>query len=132
MQLKHWVCAVFAVNPHHSSRSDVLLRQLKMPRVLNIRTASLDDLKGAVIVDRRNRWGNPHKIGWCSRCQEVHDRIGAVDAYKKSLIANPMLVAAIRQNLRGKDVACWCWPDLCHGSIIIEVANGNPSWLESV
>jgi hypothetical protein len=102
-----------------------------MPKVLNLRTASVDELKAAARIDRQTRWGNRHRIGYCWNCRTSHDRIGAVSAYIKDLRNNPQLVEAIRKNLSGLDVACWCAPDLCHGQIIIEVANGSPEWLRS-
>lgn len=35
-------------------------------------------------------------------------------------------VAAIRAELRGKDLACWCPLDeACHGDVLLEIANSE-------
>jgi hypothetical protein len=32
-------------------------------------------------------------------------------------------VESIRSELKGKDLACWCAPELCHGDVLLAVAN---------
>ncbi len=66
----------------------------------------------AVYVGRPSRWGNPFS---------GDDAVGRYRAY---LNENPGLVAAIKRELRGKDLACWCGLDKpCHADVLLEVAN---------
>jgi hypothetical protein len=76
----------------------------------------------AVKVDRSTIWGNRWKVG-------VHsDRLGrlietdaeAVDAYR----AVAPSVAWVRENLRGKNLACWCALGApCHADVLLKIAN---------
>lgn len=44
--------------------------------------------------------------------------------YRSYILSRPELVAAARQELRGKDLACWCQEgELCHADVLIEIAN---------
>ena len=72
---------------------------------------------GAVVVSRPTRWGNPYPVARYGRDQ-------AVAMFRRSLADHPALVEAARQELAGKDLACWCKPgELCHADIWLEVAN---------
>ena len=72
---------------------------------------------GAVVVSRPTRWGNPYPVATFGRDQ-------AVALFRRHLAEHPELVEAARQELAGKDLACWCKPgELCHADIGLEVAN---------
>jgi len=80
---------------------------------------------GAVVVSRPSRWGNPFTV-------VEHGRAGAVAAYRQYLRDNPALVTAAREELAGRDLACWCpladdegRPVPCHAEILLEVAAGG-------
>ena len=74
---------------------------------------------GAVVVSRPTRWGNPFPVATFGREQ-------AVALFRRYLADHPELVEAARQELAGKDLACWCKPgELCHADIWLEVANGK-------
>ncbi len=91
----------------------------------------------AVIVDRRNKWGNP----WIPRSQHRADlRVLVVDKYKRALADGelPFTVEDVRTELAGKDLACWCplpapgETDHCHAAVLIELANKDTSAVERV
>ena len=74
---------------------------------------------GAVVVSRPSRWGNPYTIA-------EHGRERAIELYRERLRRHPELVEAARRELAGRDLACWCAPELaCHADVLIEVANGG-------
>ena len=74
---------------------------------------------GAVVVSRPTRWGNPYPVATYGRDQ-------AVALFRRYLADHPELVEAARQELAGKDLACWCKPDeLCHADIWLQVANSK-------
>lgn len=88
-----------------------------MPRVLNKRTDRIP--LDAVYVGRPSKWGNPFKIGGGSQLTRGH----VIELYKLYLLVHTELVEAVRKELRGKDLVCWCAPLLCHADILLELAN---------
>lgn len=98
---------------------------------------------GAVVVARPSKWGNPYRIvrgprGFTVRSDDsvigTFDTVDAafgmgaahwaVQAYKLHLGRNPELRAAIRAELAGRDLACWCPPGQeCHADVLLDIAN---------
>lgn len=73
-----------------------------------------------VKVDRSTSWGNPYPhFG-------KFDRGHVVELFR-AYLARPeqaALVARARQQLRGKNLACWCPLDApCHADVLLDVAN---------
>lgn len=113
-------------------------------RVQRKRTKGWRMPAGAVYVGRGSKWGNPHKVGG--------EHVG-VDWMRTPFISTPVLayhsvtitpqvarnlyeddtvnevvgvptLDEIREQLAGKDLACWCPTDQhCHGDWLLEVAN---------
>ncbi|RVL61047.1 DUF4326 domain-containing protein [Sinorhizobium meliloti] len=89
----------------------------------------------AVHVGRPGPWGNPFVVG------NHGDAAYCVDLYKALLAgllrvgADPDIAALERtrrfvaenvEELRGKNLACWCRPGApCHADVLITVANRN-------
>lgn len=106
----------------------MLIKGDRMPKVLNKRTNVIP--QDAIYVGRPSKWGNPWRIG------ERHPADGhrlsreeVVEWYRNAL---PRMLLAKDdegniilniQELKGKDLVCWCSPLLCHGDILLEVAN---------
>lgn len=90
--------------------------RLPRPRVIN-RRRSLNMPDGAVYIGRPSRWGNPFEIG------RHGDRAAVVARFREWLLAQPDLVAAVRRDLAGRDLVCFCAPAACHGDVLLEVAN---------
>lgn len=78
----------------------------------------------AVRIDRASKWGNPFAVG---KDGARHEVIARFEAW---LQTQPHLMAALPE-LRGKDLACWCAPEPCHGEVLIRLANRPPKtfWL---
>ena len=73
-----------------------------------------------VYVGRPSKWGNPYLSG-----RNVRTPLMAVDAFEKYMKSRPQLVQLARQELRGKDLACWCSLDRpCQADVLLELANG--------
>jgi hypothetical protein len=70
----------------------------------------------AVYIGRPTKWGNPFVIGPDGTRQEV------VQKYKDYILSNQSLLSQV-QELRGKDLICFCAPQQCHGDVLIELAN---------
>ena len=70
-------------------------------------------------VDRLTKFGNPFPMDGERNRDLVCDRF-------EEWIARPeqaALVQAIKAELRGKDLACWCAPKRCHAETIRRIAN---------
>ena len=74
---------------------------------------------GAVYVGRPTKWGNPANTG-------SNDL--KVDYYRRMIGGNLWTSPTrqeIKDELRGKDLACWCPLDRpCHADILLAIANG--------
>ncbi|HEX9344079.1 MAG TPA: DUF4326 domain-containing protein [Actinomycetota bacterium] len=78
---------------------------------------------GAVSVAAPTKWQNPFRPR--ARSPEANAR--AVERYRGHLAEHPELVEAARQELVGKDLACWCAAGLpCHADVLLEIANQGP------
>lgn len=95
---------------------------------------------GVVCVTRGTKWGNPHIVGAFGVDGMPYEPVGpngitaeeAVALYRADarawLQANPRAL----DQLRGKDLACWCDLDApCHADVLIELANGPCATVES-
>jgi hypothetical protein len=86
-----------------------------MPRVYNHNKDVIP--KGAVYIGRPSKWGNPFAIG------KDGNRLEVIAKYRRYLQSNPDIIAEAKEELKGKDLICFCAPLPCHGNILIEVAN---------
>ncbi len=86
-----------------------------MARVLN--KAIHGRPEGSVYIGRPRRWGNPFSIGKDGNREEV------IQKYRLWLDEKPELKERMRRDLKDKDLVCFCYPQACHGDVILEVAN---------
>ena len=95
-----------------------------MPKVLNKR---LDEIpSNAVYVGRPSKWGNPFEIG-SFLAGKTLTRKDCIELYEYYLLhtgAGKRLLEDIDE-LKDKDLVCWCAPLPCHADILIEIANGR-------
>ncbi len=87
---------------------------MKMPRVLNKHAVGIPP--GAIYVGRGSKWGNPFRIG------EAGDRTRVISKYEVWLRQQPDLMAQLDE-LRGRDLVCFCAPASCHGDLLLRLAN---------
>jgi len=99
-------------------------RDVTMPRVLNKRSDTIPD--GAVYVGRPTKWGNLFVIG------RHGDRDEVIRRFQEWLLASPELMAQLDE-LKDRDLVCWCAPLPCHAQILIELATtGRKRFTDSV
>ena len=93
------------------------------PRILNKKFDAITP--NTVYIGRPSKWGNPFSHLHTSLANfKVVSRDAAVDAYEYWLHnQHPELIVQAKQELRGKDLMCWCAPNRCHGEILIRIAN---------
>lgn len=120
-------------------------RRIRLQRSKGWRLAdATNNPNGAVKVDRTTRWGNPFVVVPVPRTDaglkkltesdrhNVCDRTTAVFLFKLDLEAGllPYTVEDVRRELGGKDLACWCADDVCHATVLLDLAN-RPVFSES-
>lgn len=95
-----------------------------MPKVWNKHDPTTPS--DAVYVGRPSKWGNPYKMYGETARQPV------IDAYRSMLLhesTNPKSIyhqmRKVREELKGKDLVCWCAPKSCHADILLEIANSD-------
>lgn len=73
--------------------------------------------KGAVYIGRPSKWGNPFPV------RNESQRDWAITSFEKWLDENPKIKEQIKQELKGRDLVCFCKPKSCHGDILFRIAN---------
>ena len=89
-----------------------------MARVLNKRTDIIPP--DAVYVGRPSKWGNPFKVG------RDGTRVEVISKYRSRIINILQSTDShYIDELKGKDLVCWCAPLPCHADILLELAEGR-------
>jgi hypothetical protein len=106
---------------------------MKPQRIQLRRTKGWKMPPNTVKVDRSTPWGNPFAVGKPGGVYsaKVMNRRHAMQLYRSVALDNDKLVAAAKEQLRGKNLARWCpHPtnpydlDECHAAVLLEIANG--------
>lgn len=89
--------------------------------------------EGCVVVARPTKWGNPFNAQDAERVGYKDGRKMAVWAFRAwlrgalpcyDLVDRRRVILRDLQDLRGKDLACWCPLDApCHADVLLEMAN---------
>lgn len=87
-----------------------------MCKVLNARKVGKRSSAMQVYIGRPSKWGNPFAIG------RDGSRADVIAKYRAWIVAQPALMNALDE-LRGRDLVCWCAPLACHGNVLIDLAN---------
>src|SRR5262249_55606469 len=76
----------------------------------------------AVDVGRPTRYGNPFPAADNS----PDGRTEAVRRYRTWLAGQPALIRAVRRELAGRNLACWCpLTAPCHADVLLQLARGE-------
>ena len=65
-----------------------------------------------------SKWANPYKIGKDGTREEVI--IKYRDYITKRLEKDELLQKELI-SLKGKNLGCWCYPEMCHGNVLLEL-----------
>lgn len=86
--------------------------------VVNRRTA-----KDYHNIARPTKWGNPftHLATKNSNLVKCATREEAVDEYRVYLLGSRRDLLIQLPELCGKQLGCWCHPELCHGDVLVEL-----------
>lgn len=87
-----------------------------MCKLLNKRWAT--NSGQAVYIGRGSKWGNPFRIG------PDGDRTTVIERHARWLRTQHHLLRALDE-LRGRDLICFCAPLPCHGDLLLWLANAS-------
>lgn len=62
---------------------------------------------------KASKWKNPYSV-------KKYGREKCLELYKQYIQSNKELLDQL-EDLKGKELGCWCYPDKCHGDILIEL-----------
>lgn len=97
-----------------------------MSRVLNIKDYNYKVPEGAIYIGRamprynlsESKWANPYRIG------KDGTRLDVLKKYSLDILfKHENCIGYDFKELEGKDLACWCYPQPCHGDILLRLAN---------
>jgi len=80
--------------------------------------------KGVVFIDKKrfpansSNFANPYKIGKDGNREEIMNKYR--DYIIKRLENDKNLIEELI-SLKGKKLGCWCYPEICHGNILLEL-----------
>jgi len=112
------IMKVIALGPTYGPLSRTLLPMSE--RVQLRRARGWRKPEHTIIVSRPSRWGNPYPV-------RVYGRNQALRLYAEHLRQHPHVCSAIREELAGRNLACWCRLDEpCHADLLLCVARGIP------
>lgn len=90
-----------------------------MPKVVNLRGQKISQID-CVRVDRRTEWGNP----FIMRNDSDKERDRVCDAFEVSVgLWPPDKIRRMKEQLRGRNLGCWCSPKRCHADTLLRIAN---------
>ncbi len=89
-----------------------------MCNVLNARKVGKRSSATQLYIGRPSKCGNPFVIGRDGSRTEV------IAKYRAWIVAQPALMNALDE-LRGRDLICWCAPLACHGDVLVELARSR-------
>jgi len=64
-----------------------------------------------------SKWSNPFNV-------KKYGRKQCLIEYEKYIRQTPTLINSLEE-LRGKELGCWCAPEDCHGHILVKLLNEN-------
>lgn len=81
---------------------------------------------GVVFIDKKrfpsesSNFANPYKIGKDGTREEV---ITKYKEYIENKLEHDELLQKELISMKDKNLGCWCYPDMCHGNVLLELIN---------
>ena len=76
-----------------------------------------------IYIGRPSEWGNPFSHKEVSKALfKVKDREEAIQKFEEWILLQHDLMRKIHE-LKGKVLGCWCFPERCHGEVLLKLAN---------
>ena len=65
----------------------------------------------------QSKWNNPFSMKVCNDDREL-----CVQKFKDYIQSKKEFIDSLHE-LKGKNLGCWCYPQKCHGDVLIELIN---------
>lgn len=75
-------------------------------------------IEGKRFPEQESIWANPYKIGKDGDRNEVLQKYYQ---YILNKLNSGQIAVEELHKLKGKQLGCWCKPELCHGDILVEI-----------
>jgi len=85
---------------------------LEDPNNVNIGRGNVIRINNKPMPPKSSKWANPFKIGKDGTREDV------IAKYKEHITKSGLIKDI--EELRGKNLGCWCKPEHCHGDILLE------------
>lgn len=59
-----------------------------------------------------SKWKNPFSV-------KKYGREGCIQKYREMIVGSELMRDL--EELRGKELGCWCFPEKCHGDVLLEL-----------
>lgn len=95
-----------------------------MTRLVHIKKEEYD-----VLIARPSKWGNPYSNKENTLAKyKTNNRTESILKYREYITTGEgkHLLADLHE-LKNKKLGCWCYPNLCHGDVLISLLEGFPS-----
>lgn len=94
--------------------------KITMERIQRKRTKGWKMPSNTIYVGRPTKWGNHYSV-------KKYGRVTAIVFYRKWLDTQLKMDADFLDELKGKNLACWCKLDEpCHADILLKLARSPP------
>ncbi|MDP2685239.1 MAG: DUF4326 domain-containing protein [bacterium] len=70
-----------------------------------------------VFIGSPSKWSSPYRVGIDGPREEV------MLSYDIWVQNNPEFIKSVRRELPGKRLGCYCAPMMCHGDLLVRIAN---------
>jgi hypothetical protein len=88
------------------------------PENVYIGRAGIVFIDGCRFPKKNSIWSNPFKINDKSSRKQV---LRKYEIYLRNLLDNDENLVNELKKLRGKNLGCWCYPEMCHGNILLKL-----------
>lgn len=86
-----------------------------MMKIINIKYSDPKKYEdNYVYIGRPSKWGNPFTIG------PDGGRDMVIMKYEEYVRNKPELIQSLSE-LKGKVLGCWCYPENCHGDVLVKL-----------
>jgi len=105
-------------SPNWGYDREALVKEYAKPKLYNRHHGIAPS--NSLYIGRGTPWGNPFPLDECK------DRIDCFERFEKHVYQQEDMVHHVRRVLWGKNLVCSCQPDLCHGHLLLWIANSTP------
>lgn len=90
-----------------------------MPNNIYVGRAGRVYINKEIYPYRQSKWANPFNLKTLTR----EESLARYEAYVRNMVDKDPEAKKELLNLRGKNLGCWCKPELCHADVLVKLIN---------